>query len=140
MNSHHVRQGQHGAAGAVMRRLHCDQAGTFRAADRVCKRRFVHCAATARHGLRHQPRDRHDAAELGVEQVRTSVGEYLCAALGMGEHRQEIAHRAARHEQGSFLAGQRGAARFERADGRVALAAVVAERGPLHALQHRGRR
>jgi hypothetical protein len=65
---------------------------------------------------------------------------YFVAALAVAHDRDEVALRAARHEQRRLLAEHRRDALLQRVDGRVVAEHVVAELGAHHRLAHRGRR
>ena len=107
-----------------------------RAADRV----EVHPAIRAPRQQLHR-RAYHDGevGRLVRERVGTVTGDDLAAARHLGHERDEVAHRAAGHEQGGFLAGQLRRALLERDDGRVVAEDVVAQLSLGHRPAHLGR-
>ena len=70
------------------------------------------------------------------KRVVAVAGDDLAAARHLGQHADEIAHRAAGDEQRRFLAGQLGGALLERDDRRVVAENVVANLGVGHRAAH----
>jgi hypothetical protein len=65
----------------------------------------------------------------GAQYMRAGLAQHLAAPPGMGEQGDEIAHRAADHDEAGFLAGALGRQRLQAADRRITLAPVVADPG-----------
>jgi hypothetical protein len=68
--------------------------------------------------------------------VRAAVEQHLATAPGVREQRHQVRHRAARDEDRRLLAEPGGGGRFQAANGRIALARVVAQLGAAHRLAH----
>jgi hypothetical protein len=69
--------------------------------------------------------------------VRFRVEQHFAAiAVGVREQRDQIRHRAARHNHPGFLSGGGRGHFLETADGGVAIAAVVTEFGAPHGVAH----
>ena len=73
------------------------------------------------------------------DQVVLAPGDRLLATGEVGHLGDEVAHRAARHEQPGLLAEQLGRALLEGVDRRVVAEDVVADLGIGHRPAHRGR-
>ena len=73
---------------------------------------------------------------FGVDHVGLGLKQDLLAALDLGQDRQKVAHRAARHEQAGLLAEDRCSGLFQLSRGRVGIESVIAERRGAHARVH----
>jgi hypothetical protein len=141
VNRRHVGERQHRAAGIVMRRLQGDERGGEAVGQHCRVDRLAHCldihgAARAGKGAMEEPGESGNAAELGAQDVRARLAHHLAAAPAMGEEGDEVAHRAADQEEPGLLAGAPGGELFQAADGRIALAAVVAAGRAAHGVEH----
>ena len=88
----------------------------------------------------HDASQRRRAAGLVEIGVRLRSDDRLGAARAMRQHRGQVAHRAARHEQRGLLAHHRRGHLLEPIDGRVFAVNVVTEFGARDRLAHLGRR
>ena len=137
------------AAAAVVRVLEANHAGprvvvvvvvVGRQVDgrpqRIQRQRAV---ARGPDGAEHQASESRRPAVLVVIDVRFVAEDDVAASPAMCEQRGEVAHRAARHEDGGVLARHLRGQRLQAIDRRVVAEHVIANLGGRHGLTH-GRR
>ena len=89
--------------------------------------------------LRRHAEELRVGALLVVVDVAVGLAEEFVAGAAVDPHRELIAHRARRDEQGRLLAEHFGDAILERDDGRIFAEDVVADFGGGHGRAHRWR-
>ena len=90
------------------------------------------------HGADGEPPEDDGAHALVVQDVRLGAGDRLIAPTTVREQRDEVRHRAGRHEERGFLAHRLGGRLLEGADRRVLAHEVVPDLGAMHRLAHLG--
>ena len=107
---------------------------------RLDRRRRQRAVGLVLERLRLDAAERRRAAAFPAVGVRHLADDVLVAAAAVAHDRDQVALRAAGHEERRFLAEQRGDPLLQRVDGRIVAEDVVADLGRGHRRAHRRRR